>query len=522
VDRAHPLVPALLAGAAVAAVVLWQIAPTLVGVFYDDGLYLGLAKALAEGQGYRHLHLPGAPEAAHYPIGYPAFLALLWKLWPDFPHNVVLFKTANALLCGVFVTLTVLHVAPRLRTPAWLTALAAGAGATAVPFVAVATVLFAEPLFLVLVAGACLLADRAATAEGRGALWQAALAGLVAGLAALTRSVGVAVLGGIVVMFLAAKRREAAALAAGVGLVMVMPWFIWARVHADGLDPLLASNYGTYGQFLAQGGAGWFSLGSIADLGRPLGALVLLPWPALVRWLVALAGLTLLLLGLLRLGRRAPALGWTIAVYSVIIALWPYGPERFVWAALPWLFVAFVVGMHRVLAWAAVDSPRPVNGSPLVADVPSPRLVVRALAVTIALALALGFGVGQGIGYDVGGATATQRGISAAFDDVLPWIASTPESAVIGVEDEALVWLYTGRRAVPTYLWRVRGRDGESFGPDSLRAFMRRNGVTHVVLTGPGSEAAPDLDALAAPGGNLSLVAVLPHRRLAFVVAPSP
>ncbi|HEX4573810.1 MAG TPA: hypothetical protein VH158_01670, partial [Gemmatimonadales bacterium] len=38
----------------------------LVGVFYDDGLYAGLATALAHGMGYVHPHLPGTPAAVHF------------------------------------------------------------------------------------------------------------------------------------------------------------------------------------------------------------------------------------------------------------------------------------------------------------------------------------------------------------------------------------------------------------------------------------------------------------------------
>jgi len=56
------------------------------GVFQDDGIYVVLGKALASGEGYRYLNLPGAPYATHYPPGYPLFLALLWKLSPQFPQ----------------------------------------------------------------------------------------------------------------------------------------------------------------------------------------------------------------------------------------------------------------------------------------------------------------------------------------------------------------------------------------------------------------------------------------------------
>src|SRR2546430_13094852 len=43
----------------------------------------------------------------------------------------------------------------------------------------------------------------------------------------------------------------------------------------------------------------------------------------------------------------------------------------------------------------------------------------------------------------------TAHGISANFADLLPWVASLPGGAVLATDDEALVWLYTGRTSVP-------------------------------------------------------------------------
>ena len=83
--RWYPLV----AGAIVGAVALAAITPLPVGVFWDDGVYLIGAKSLATGAGYRFLHLPGAPPAVHFPPAWPAVLALVWKLGPAFPDNVV-------------------------------------------------------------------------------------------------------------------------------------------------------------------------------------------------------------------------------------------------------------------------------------------------------------------------------------------------------------------------------------------------------------------------------------------------
>src|SRR5438067_450073 len=54
----------------------------LPGVFYDDGLYVGIAYALSHGLGYAHPHLPGYPAAVHFPPLYPLVLAPFVGLLP--------------------------------------------------------------------------------------------------------------------------------------------------------------------------------------------------------------------------------------------------------------------------------------------------------------------------------------------------------------------------------------------------------------------------------------------------------
>ena len=84
-------------GALALAVALATVTPWPVGVYQDDAIYVVLAKALASGDGFRMINMPGAPHATHFPPAYPLLLAALWKLYPSFPDNIVLFKFANTL-----------------------------------------------------------------------------------------------------------------------------------------------------------------------------------------------------------------------------------------------------------------------------------------------------------------------------------------------------------------------------------------------------------------------------------------
>ena len=67
-----------------------------VGVVADDAFYVILARALANGEGYRALNVPGHPAGTHFPPGYPALLALVSFVAPPFPASIAVFKALNA------------------------------------------------------------------------------------------------------------------------------------------------------------------------------------------------------------------------------------------------------------------------------------------------------------------------------------------------------------------------------------------------------------------------------------------
>ncbi|MFI5279859.1 MAG: hypothetical protein ACHQU1_05145 [Gemmatimonadales bacterium] len=495
----------MLAAALVVGGTILAVMPhALVGVFYDDGIYLALAKSLAEGHGYHLLYLPGAPGGVHYPFGYPALLAALWKAWPHFPANVALFRAANVVLMAIFAALTVGHLGERVLGRKWSGAAIVAIAATALPLVTVATVLFAEPLFLALAASALWVAEVATRADGRRGALIALLAGALAGAAALTRSIGIALVLGIVVSLFLAHRPRAAFIAGAVAAAILAPWSFWVAAHHHELDSAIASGYGTYGDLLRQSGWGWLSLRSFADVGGPLGTIALPPVPGL-RALLAIPACALLLAGIVRLVRLIPPLGWTLVFYLGIVLVWPYGPDRFLWAVLPWLAIAFVLGAEA--AWRRAADATVAAGN-----------VLRIATAAGVLGVAIGFGYFQIRGYVMGYATSTQRGISETMSTVLPWIRERTEpDAVIASEDEALIWLYTDHAAVPNYLWRVRGRSAEGLGPDSLRAWLDRSRAGYLILTGARSDPAAAVDALmGSRPGYLEMRQVWPGPMFAF------
>src|SRR3989454_8585514 len=325
----------------------------LPGVFYDDGLYVGIAYALSHGIGYAHPHLPGSPAAVHFPPLYPLVLAPFVGLLP-LSAAVFAAKVLNIVLGAVGAGLIGWY-ATRVEllgpgAPAWVPAAIVAAAAVALPTLTSLCVLFSEPLFSVLLAVAVILADRPPLqwSAGKGAL----LAGVAAALALLTRSIGVAAGVGIVLFLLVVRRApwQRAALAGTPVFVAALGWGLWGARHRGGIDPGRATNYGSYCEVLKGAGLGVF-WPSLRELPRPLGDLTLSWLPAAgLYYAFAVATLAVLLYGLALMVRRS-SIGLTLCCYLAILAVWPFPVDRFVWVMLPWLGLTWFAAMLRL--WQA-------------------------------------------------------------------------------------------------------------------------------------------------------------------------
>jgi hypothetical protein len=507
VNRAR--ISAVAAGLAVTAVAVALLPSGFVGVVHDDGTYLALARSLAEGTGYRLAFLPGAPPAHVAPL-YPVFLAALWALWPAFPDNLALLRAANPVLLGLFAGGFAGYLTWRRVLPAVAASVAAAVLATAVPVLAQTTVLLADPLVLVLMLGAWALADASAGAEpGRRASGLAAGAGVVAGLAALTRASGAGSLVAVVLVLAVRRRRREALLAAACSGLVLLPWLTWSALHRE-MDPLLAAAYGGYGALARQAGVHVHPLEALWEGLRPLGMLAFATLKESYHPYAGVPAVLVLVAGGVTLVRRAPTMGWSLAGGLGVLVSWPYASDRLVWVLVPALGVALVVGAAALWSGAAAGGL-------------SRRLALRGLALAGVLPAAVGFVPFQVEALLEGVVTTGQRSTSAVFRDVVPWVRTgTPSSAVIAGENEALVWLYTGRPTAPSNLWHLVGRSAVAFGPDSLRAYFGRAGVTHLLVTDPRSEVASVLeDAWLLFPGFLVPVQVWPGGAAAFAVFPA-
>lgn len=485
----------LLAGAIVGAIALAAITAVPVGVFWDDGVYLIGAKSLASGAGYRFLHLPGAPPAIHFPPVWPALLAIVWKLGPAFPENVVLLKMVNPVLLAVGAALATWYGTRRFDMPAPIAAVTAVIFAAALPVIVIAGVLFSEPLFFVALVVALALADRAVDNGG----WRNALAaGVAAGVVTLTRSAGLVLVPAVVIALLIAPKksrgRESLVAAAGA-LAVLAPWQYWIATRAHELATPFRGSYGPYldwvlGMYRDRGAAFALIIARMNLLGvmRSLGVALFPFGPREIRPLLVTLVLVVTAIAVIRARRRATTALLFVVFYFAVVLAWPYAPDRFMWAIWP------LLGMF--LASGAVECWR----------IGTHAGAVQSVRVTSAFACAIGvFALGGHAGYSIRGASrhwwdGAARTNADALLPVAAWInANTKPEDVIAVDGEPFIYLHTGRTVVPVHILSpdeyFAGTPLERAAAD-LRSLIEVGKPQYAVFSGAAGErdAAPMLD----------------------------
>jgi len=213
--------------------VLWTLDYPLVADSFD---YHRHANAIVASAAYPESELaPGAGPTAFRPPGYPLFLAAVFALpGPD----VTMARVAQALL-GVLTVALIGFVSLRLWGPR--VALVAAAMATVFPpLIFLGAALLSEPLFLALELGAlaATLQHRVSPRPG----WLVA-AGVLCGLAALTRTVGWALVVPLAVLVLSEPglRRHKALRAVGLmaaSVLVVAPWTVRNAIVMDAFVPV--------------------------------------------------------------------------------------------------------------------------------------------------------------------------------------------------------------------------------------------------------------------------------------------
>lgn len=458
---------------ATGGVVGWLLRFPAVLTGMDDISYLLLGQSLWEGS-YREVWLVGTPLHGQYPPGMPAWLGLI------------------DLLGGGLATLTALQLGLLAGTGYLLADALRRLGHGTVGLVTAGLVMFnptlsylagtmlSEILFLA-VATLALYALLRAELDGdeRTGRWLALALGCA--LAAfLIRTIGVAVLGAVIITLLLSRRWRWAAIATVLSVVVVGGWLAYVVVASrDSLGRSYMADLN--GTPLATGGAqspgalgGLLSriIGNLREylvVGVP-GLLALPMVPKIMIdnliWTIAIAATGSL--GLLRLARRWPGVVCFMIGTLGILLLWPWPIERLAAPLLPFGVAAILLGTST--GWRFRSS---IGGG---------RLAL------LAITTALGFSALQGQMkrmVEMEGCPQTETYLVPAFCTTPEQRAlvagiraieqELPPSAVIATSKRPLVYLLTRRQTMPLDLL---DRD-----VNPLAELLPQLGISHILLS---------------------------------------
>ncbi len=416
------------------------------GVYHDDAIYVSTAKALAEGDGYRLINLPGAPVQTKYPILYPALLAGIWRLWPRFPENLLAMQGFSLLTGAAVIGFGYLYL---VRFGYFSRRIAAASGllcATAPLTLYLGTQTLSEMPFALLVLLALWGVECGVRRPRCSRRYQLFL-GVVLGLPFLCRIIGVVLIPvGILILYRAQRRIPW--IVCVVVAVITLPWVLWS-LAGSGVGPGDSMD-GYYTDYL-----GWWASAGLPFLGRVFlsNLLVMVSASAslgleglngaLLRCAIPVwFGLSLVLGAILWVSmfsqfRRGRVLPWFLIAYALPILICPWPPYRFLVPVLPflipYLFLGLSAMLRRLIPW---------RGYGVLASV--------GLGVALTGNLGLLYGhasVSHRAGYPYMGSPG-DLGSWSSYEEVFDWLRTHahPDDVVASGLD-SMIYLYTGLRA---------------------------------------------------------------------------
>jgi hypothetical protein len=219
--------PIAILGLTAAYLAVGWSSPRSVGYWRDDGVYVSNARALAEGHGYRRVAMPEATLETQKPIAYPAALSLAFWLAPSFPENLPLLLLPGASGAACAVVLAAFYWRAMWRTRAREVWLVAALAAISPVFVAFVRYTMSDLFYAGIAIAALVCADCLARGSLRRERGFVALAALFAAAAVLSRGIGVSLAAAVVLAPLLRRRFDLAAIALGVALACLTPWWVW-------------------------------------------------------------------------------------------------------------------------------------------------------------------------------------------------------------------------------------------------------------------------------------------------------
>jgi|GEM_PF-963997 len=218
--------------------------PTRFGAYHDDGIYVTTAKSLATGDGYRIISLPYEPAQTKYPPFYPFLLSLIWRVYPSFPRNLTAMTMLSIIATMGFLAIAWRYLIKLDYATQWHALIVVAMTALNWRTMILATSVYSEILFALLAVAALHLTekhDRAANSSLTGVF-----AGIVIGLAFLTRTSGIALLISAAAYYAIRRQWKKAVAPIVVASLFVIGWVVWCSVNKTSAQGVNVAYYTSY------------------------------------------------------------------------------------------------------------------------------------------------------------------------------------------------------------------------------------------------------------------------------------
>jgi len=277
------------------------------------------------------------------------------------------------------------------------------------------------------------------------------VAGLLAGFAVLTRTLGFTMILGIVIALALNYRWRKLVVFTGASALIAAPWLIWSAVFIRGGGSVnnymeWASSRYHWSRPLANV---WTMIAEavpsiyFAPAGTPLGRQVLNQWGLHLSWTLPIVGLVLaaiFLVGLVALLKRHDLVAWCAVLYLAVLVFYPWEPSRYLVPIYPLLAIPLITGGK--LLWRRKELFR------IPAQARAAALIVVLAISSLGLLITNLFGISNVYlyGHFGGpGSVRTWNNLSAAFN----WIKqNVPENGVVVTLFPYGTYLFTDRQTI--------------------------------------------------------------------------
>jgi hypothetical protein len=500
-SRIAPLI-GLLALLAPSAYFVWNNSDApLFGYQHDDGIYYVTAKALASGQGYTIPSLPGSPAQTKYPPALPLTLAAAWLVNPSFPGNLAIASWIMWIWMPVLLGVSFVFWR-KLGFTGWRQwALAAMLALNAYILYFTSTFLSEIPFAVFLIA-ALLIAD---DSEDR-----ALAAGVLASVAFLFRTIGLAALALPALWLLRGERRRAGRFLAGF-LPLATAWILWSKWNQSASTSEIALYYTNYlGYHFTQfdwSAAHLILWRNFDGFLTGVGGLIL---PSIyeshiahiltqVMGVAATAGVVRLVRG----GNRIALLAAAVATpFTALLLIWSFPPnERFVIPFAPLVWAGFLTEIGHIGGGIVKNFHHKDKGQ---------RVAAGIMTAICGLMLAwIVYGNWELRVDYFPRLVQDQRQRRADNEAAQQWIRDNlPANAAILAGYDSELYLRTGRKGAryipPVRFWYREDSDGRLRHLANVAGLARENGLQYVYVTSADNRSDLDAEQQAAIAGKIA------------------